>query len=119
MLCKLRYITCCSGVLHKVGKWKPIVLLSSEPLTPTVTHSLVRMSLTQAVLGFLEAEIVNPTARFVERIAFEMPKVTDLTDTYKGTWYLSPRQHTIEFVGFNVLFFVLFRVGLHLFRKKG
>ncbi|KAI8347295.1 TMEM164 family-domain-containing protein [Mortierella sp. GBAus27b] len=77
------------------------------------------MSLTKAVLGFLETEIVNPAARFVERIAFEMPKVTDLTDTYKGTWYLSPRQHTIEFVGFNVLFFVLFRVGLHLFRKKG
>ncbi|KAK3814884.1 MAG: TMEM164 family-domain-containing protein [Benniella sp.] len=77
------------------------------------------MSLTKAVMGFLETEIVNPAARFVEMIAFEMPRVTDLADTYKGTWYLSPRQHTIEFVCYNVLFFVLFRVGLHLFRKKG
>jgi len=77
------------------------------------------MSLTKAVMGFLETEIVNPAARFVEKIAFEMPRVTDLADTYKGTWYLSPRQHTIEFVCYNVLFFVLFRVGLHLFRKKG
>ncbi len=77
------------------------------------------MSLTRAVLGFLETEIVNPAAKFVERIAFEMPNVTDLADTYKGTWYLSPRQHTIEFVCYNVLFFVLFRIGLHLFREKG
>ncbi|KAG0257072.1 hypothetical protein BG011_004181 [Mortierella polycephala] len=73
----------------------------------------------RAILGFLEAEIVNPASKFVEKIAFEMPNVTDLADTYKGTWYLSPRQHTIEFVCYNVLFFVLFRVGLSLFRKKG
>ncbi|KAG0317759.1 hypothetical protein BGZ99_006110 [Dissophora globulifera] len=77
------------------------------------------MSLTKAVVGFLEREIVLPASKFVERIAFEMPNVTDLADTYKGTWYLSPRQHTIEFVCYNVLFFVLFRIALHLFRKKG
>ncbi|KAG0370686.1 TMEM164 family-domain-containing protein [Gamsiella multidivaricata] len=77
------------------------------------------MSLTKAVVGFLEIEVVNPAAKFVEKVAFEMPRVTDLADTYKGTWYLSPRQHTIEFVCYNVLFFVLFRVGLYLFRKKG
>ncbi|KAF9578555.1 hypothetical protein BGW38_005587 [Lunasporangiospora selenospora] len=77
------------------------------------------MSTSKVILGFLENQVVNPASRFVERIAFEMPKVTDLADTYKGTWYLSPRQHTIEFVCYNVLFFVLFRVGLHLFRKKG
>ncbi|KAF9913547.1 hypothetical protein BX616_009894 [Lobosporangium transversale] len=77
------------------------------------------MSLTKAIVGFLETEIINPAAKFVEKIAFEMPSVTDLADTYKGTWYLSPRQHTIEFVCYNILFFVLFRVGLHLFRKKG
>ncbi|KAF9178075.1 hypothetical protein BGZ50_008096 [Haplosporangium sp. Z 11] len=74
---------------------------------------------TEAILGFLETEIVNPASKFVERIAFEMPNVTDLADTYKGTWYLSPRQHTIEFVCYNVLFFVLFRIGLSFFRKKG
>jgi hypothetical protein len=77
------------------------------------------MSIFKPVLGFLETEVVNPASRFVEKIAFEMPNVTDLADTYKGTWYLSPRQHTIEFVCYNVLFFVLFRLGLHLFRKKG
>ncbi|KAF9322899.1 hypothetical protein BG006_001975, partial [Podila minutissima] len=77
------------------------------------------MTLSKTVLSFVETQVVNPAAKFVERIAFEMPNVTDLADTYKGTWYLSPRQHTIEFVCYNVLFFVLFRFGLHLFRKKG
>ncbi|KAG0046553.1 hypothetical protein BGZ83_008292 [Gryganskiella cystojenkinii] len=77
------------------------------------------MSILKAVVGFLESEVVNPASKFVEKISFEMPNVTDLADTYKGTWYLSPRQHTIEFVCYNVLFFVLCRLGLHLFRKKG
>ncbi|KAI1315011.1 hypothetical protein EDD11_001396 [Mortierella claussenii] len=77
------------------------------------------MSLTKALLVFLEAQIVYPASKFVEKIAFEMPNVTDLADTYKGTWYLSPRQHTIEFMCYNILFFVLFRIGYHIFRKKG
>ncbi|KAK3814553.1 MAG: TMEM164 family-domain-containing protein [Linnemannia elongata] len=77
------------------------------------------MTITRTVLTYLEQEVVNPASKFVEKYAFEMPSVTDLTDTYKGTWYLSPRQHTIEFVCYNVLFFVLLRVGLQLFRKKG
>jgi len=77
------------------------------------------MTLSKTVLSFVETHVVNPAAKFVEKIAFEMPNVTDLADTYKGTWYLSPRQHTIEFVCYNVLFFLLFRLGLHLFRKKG
>ncbi|KAF9907716.1 hypothetical protein EC991_010663 [Linnemannia zychae] len=78
------------------------------------------MALSRTVIRFLEAEIINPAAKFVEtKIAFQMPNVTDLADTYKGTWYLSPRQHTIEFVCYNILFFILFRVGYQLFRKKG
>jgi len=77
------------------------------------------MSLFKAFVRFLETEVVSPASKFVEKISFEMPSVTDLADTYKGTWYLSPRQHTIEFVCYNVLFFVLLRLGLHLFRKKG
>ncbi|KAF9931352.1 hypothetical protein FBU30_010387 [Linnemannia zychae] len=77
------------------------------------------MTISRTVVGFLETQIVNPAARFVEKISFEMSNVTDLADTYKGTWYLSPRQHTIEFVCYNVLFFILFRIGLRLFRKKG
>ncbi|KAF9996181.1 hypothetical protein BGZ80_009452 [Entomortierella chlamydospora] len=76
--------------------------------------------LTKTILRFVETYIVNPAAKFVEKnIAMEMPIVTDLTDTYKGTWYLSPRQHTIEFVCYNVLFFVLLRVAFYIFRKKG
>ncbi|KAF9112356.1 hypothetical protein BGX27_003496 [Mortierella sp. AM989] len=78
------------------------------------------MTLTQAILAYVELHIVNPAAKFVEKnIAIEMPLVTDLSDTYKGTWYLSPRQHTIEFVCYNVLFLVLLRVALYIFRKKG
>jgi hypothetical protein len=77
------------------------------------------MTITRTMLTYLEHEVVNPASKFVEKYAFEMPNVTDLADTYKGTWYLSPRQHTIEFVCYNVLFFVLLRIGLQLFRKKG
>ncbi|KAF9204094.1 hypothetical protein BGZ49_005715 [Haplosporangium sp. Z 27] len=78
------------------------------------------MSLSGSLLDYVETQIVNPAAKFVERrIAIEMPLVTDLNDTYKGTWYLSPRQHTIEFVCYNILFFILLRVGFYLFRKKG
>ncbi|KAF9429246.1 hypothetical protein BGZ76_001599 [Entomortierella beljakovae] len=78
------------------------------------------MSTSNTLLGFVERHIINPAAAFVEKnIAREMPVVTDLNDTYKGTWYLSPRQHTVEFVCYNVLFFALLRIGLYVFSKKG
>ncbi|KAG0260238.1 hypothetical protein DFQ27_003637 [Actinomortierella ambigua] len=77
------------------------------------------MSLSSILINLLETHVLNPASSWVESIAFDMPKTTDLTDTYRGTWFLSPRQHTIEFVCYNVLFFVLFTVGQRLLKRKG
>ncbi|KAF9426452.1 hypothetical protein BGZ94_006497 [Podila epigama] len=37
-------------------------------------------------------------------IAAEMPFETDWNSSLNGSWYLSPRRHTVEFLIFNVLF---------------
>ncbi|KAF9392862.1 hypothetical protein CPB97_008453 [Podila verticillata] len=42
-------------------------------------------------------------------IAAEMPFETDWNSSLNGSWYLSPRRHTVEFLIYNVLFFLTVR----------
>ncbi|KAG0014115.1 hypothetical protein BGZ80_010643, partial [Entomortierella chlamydospora] len=38
-------------------------------------------------------------------VAAEMPYETDWNSSLKGSWYLSPRRHTVEFFIYNIVFF--------------
>ncbi|KAF9950830.1 hypothetical protein BGZ72_007567 [Mortierella alpina] len=42
-------------------------------------------------------------------IAAEMPFETDWESSLKGSWYLSPRRHTVEFFIYNALFVFTYR----------
>jgi len=58
--------------------------------------------------------VLNPLHDIVLAFADEMPHETDFTSSLAGSWYLTPRQHGLEFILVNVLFFVLF---MHSLRK--
>ncbi|KAF9970954.1 hypothetical protein BGZ73_006180 [Actinomortierella ambigua] len=46
------------------------------------------------------------TGDWLLAIAAEMPFETDWKSSLKGSWYLSPRRHVLEFLSFNALFFL-------------
>ncbi|KAG0371281.1 TMEM164 family-domain-containing protein [Gamsiella multidivaricata] len=46
-------------------------------------------------------------------VAAEMPFETDWESSLQGSWYLSPRRHTVEFLIYNVVFFQTARYFYH------
>eukprot|EP01137_Pigoraptor_chileana_P002385 Opistho-2@41157 len=69
----------------------------------------------EAISGFL----VDPIARFLHDMHPGMPLVPNRATSLSGSWFLSPRQHVIEFIVYNAFFLTIFFVLSKRLTAKG
>ncbi|KAK9696448.1 hypothetical protein K7432_012454 [Basidiobolus ranarum] len=67
------------------------------------------------LLSYFEKMLLDPLVDFTKLVSSDMPVETDWSSGYAGSWFLSPRQHTIEFL----LYFFVFAFAAVYFYNKG
>ncbi|KAK9701974.1 hypothetical protein K7432_011464 [Basidiobolus ranarum] len=56
------------------------------------------------LVAYFEKMLFEPLVEFTKSISSDMPLETDWSSGNAGSWFLSPRQHTIEFLAYTIVY---------------